>query len=81
MSEKDIARLQRTRPELPLAPTLKRLHSLPVKFRIHFRICAITSRALKDNQPAYLANLVVRPKCSKYLRCTNGIMCQYVMPK
>ena len=36
-------------------PILKRLHWLPVKFRIHFKICAITFRTLKDNQPAYLA--------------------------
>ena len=45
-------------------PILKRLHWLPVKFRIHLKICAITSRTLKDNHPAYLADLLVRPKCS-----------------
>ena len=53
-------------------PILKRLHWLPVKFRIHFKICAITFRTLKENQPAYLADLLVRPKCSKYLRSTNS---------
>ena len=53
-------------------PILKRLHWLLVKFRIHFEICTITSRTLKDNQPAYLADLLVRPKCSKYLRSTNS---------
>ena len=52
-------------------PILKRLHWLPVKFRIHFKICAITFRALKDNQPAYLTDLLV-PKCSKYLRSRNS---------
>ena len=36
-------------------PILKRLNWLPVKFHIHFKICAITFRTLKDNQPAYLA--------------------------
>ena len=30
------------------------------------------SRTLKDNQPAYLADLLVRPKCSKYLRSTSS---------
>ena len=40
--------------------------------RIHFKICAITFRTLKDNQPAYLADLLVRPKCSKYIRSTNS---------
>ena len=83
MPEKDIARLQRVQNCLARVvtnaprfsrsfPILKRLHWLPVKFRIHFKICAITFRNLKENQPAYLADLLVRPKCSKYLRSTNS---------
>ena len=77
MPEKDITRLQRVQNCLArvvtkaprfsrTAPILKRLHWLPVKFRIHFKICAITFRT----QPAYLADLLVRLKCSKYLRST-----------
>ena len=31
-----------------------------------------SSRTLKDYQPAYLADLLVRLKCSKYLRPTNS---------
>ena len=73
MPEKDIARLQRVQNCLARVvteahrfsrsvPILKRLHWLPVKFRIHFKICAITFRTLKDNRPAYLAALLVRPK-------------------
>ena len=69
--EKDNARLQRIQNCLARvvtkaprfscsAPILKRLHWLPVKFRIHFKICAITFRALTDNQPAYLAALRLR---------------------
>ena len=83
MPEKDIARLQRVQNCLAIVvtkaprfsrsvPILKRLHWLPVKFRIHFKICAITFRTLKENQPAYLADLLVRPKCSKYLCSTNS---------
>ena len=83
MPEKDIARLQRVQNCLARVvtkaprfshsvPILKRLHWLPVKFRIHFKICAITFRTLKENHPAYLADLLVRPKCSKYLRSTNS---------
>ena len=79
---KDIAKLQRVQsclvtvvtnaPRFSLSvPILKRLHWLPVKFRIHFEICAITFQILKKN-PAYLADLLVRPKCSKYLRFTNS---------
>ena len=83
MPEKDIARLQRVQNCLPRVITnvprfngsvqiLKRLNWLPVKFRIHSKICAITFRTLRENQPAYLADLLVRPKCSKYLRSTNS---------
>ena len=78
MPEKDIARSQRVQNCLARVvtnaprssrsvPILKRLHWLPVKFWILFKIFAITFRTLKDNQPAYLADLLVRPKCSKYL--------------
>ena len=83
MPEKDIARLQRVQncvarvvanaPRFSRSvPILKRLQWLPVKFGIHFKICAITFRTLKENQPAYLTDLLVRPKCSKYLRSTNS---------
>ena len=90
MPEKDIARLQRVQNCLARVvtkaprfsrsvPILKRLHWLPVKFRIHFKICAITFRTLKENQPAYLADLFVRPKCLKYLRSTNSN--RFVVPR
>ena len=58
---------------------LKQLHWLPVKFRIHFKICAITFQTLEDNQPAYLAALLVRLKCIKYLRSTNSN--RFVVPR
>ena len=68
--DKDIARLHRVQnrlarvvtkaPRFSLStPTLKR------KFLLSFKICTITFRALKNNQPAYLADLLVHPKCSK----------------
>ena len=90
MPEKDIARLQSVKNCLARVvtkaprfsrsvPILKRLHWLPVKFRIHFKICAITFRTLKENQPAYLADLLVRTKCSKYLRSTNTN--RFVVPR
>ena len=90
MPEKDIARLQRVQNCLARVvtnaprfsrpvPILKQLHWLPVNFRIHFKICAITFRTLKENQPAYLADLLVRPKCSKYLCSTNSN--RFVVPR
>ena len=79
MTEKDIARLQRVQnclarvatkapPYIRCVPILKRVHWLPVKFRFDLKICTITFRALKDNQPAYLTDLLVRPKCSNSKR-------------
>ena len=90
MPEKDIARLQRVQnclarvvitktPRLNRsAPTLKRLHWLPVKFRIHFKIAQWLSEPLKTYL-AYLADLLVWPKCSKYLRSTNSN--RFVVPR
>ena len=49
-------------------PILKRLHWL----RICFKTCIIIFQTLKDNQPAYFAVLLIRPKCAKYLRSTNS---------
>ena len=88
--EKDIARLQRVQNSLARmvikapcfscsTPILKRLHWLPVKFHIHFKIFTITVRALKDNQPAYPADLLARQKCSKYLGSTNSN--RFVVPR
>ena len=90
MPEKDIARLQRVQncyarmvtkaPRFSCSfPILKRLHWLPVKFRIHFKISVITFRTLKDNQLAYLNNLLVGSKCSKYLRSTNSK--RFIIPR
>ena len=103
MPEKDIARLQRVQNCLARVvtnaprfsrsvPILKQLHRLPVKFRLHFKICALSFRTLKENQPAYLDDSLVRPKCSKYLLGQElslylvqpygtPCLCQYVMPK
>ena len=65
MTEKDIARLQRVHNCLARVvtkaprfsrsvPILKRLHWLPVKFRIYFKICAIAFRILKK-QPTCIS--------------------------
>ena len=60
---------------------LNRLHWLPVKLRIHFQICTLTFRTLKYNLHIYLADLIARPKCSKYLRSTNSsIHCIFFVP-
>ena len=91
MPEKHIARLQCVQnclarvvtkaPRFYISiPILKRLHWLSVKSRFHFKVSTITFRTLKYNQPAYLADLLVRPKYSKYLRSTNSSII-FVVPR
>ena len=41
-----------------LTAVLKRLHWLPVKYRIEYKLFVIVCRALHDRTPAYLASLI-----------------------
>ena len=50
-----ILRAPRFSPSLPL---LKQLHWLPVNYRIKFKLCILTFRALAIHQPPYLASLL-----------------------
>ena len=43
-------------------PLLKSLHWLPVCFRIKFKICLVTYKALCNNQPIYLKEMLTPPK-------------------
>ena len=50
------------------------LHWLPVKYRIHFKLCTITFKALLFHQPTYLFNYLVPPKNSRLPRSSNTNM-------
>ena len=50
-----ILRAPRFSPSLPL---LKQLHWLPVNYRIKFKLCTLTFRALAIHQPPYLASIL-----------------------
>ena len=54
-------------------PLLRSLHWLPVKYRVHFKICLVTYKALHEEQPVYLRSLITisLPSCS--LRSNRGI--------
>ena len=41
-----------------MTPFLMKLHWVPVKARVEFKICLITIRALKFNQPLYIRELL-----------------------
>ena len=45
-------------PRVPTASSLIELHWLPLKARIEFKICLITFKALKFNQPSYIRVLL-----------------------
>lgn len=45
-------------PRTPTTPFLIDLHWLPVKARIEFKLCLITFKALKFNQPSYIRELL-----------------------
>ena len=44
-------------PRVPTTSSLIELHWLPLKARIEFKICLITFKALKFNQPSYIREL------------------------
>ena len=45
-----------------ITPTLVKLHWLPVKYRIHFKILLITFKAIHGLAPKYLSELLTRKK-------------------
>ena len=54
-------------------PLLRSLHCLPVKYRVHYKICLLTYKALHEEQPVYLHSLIVTSPPSRSLRSNRGI--------
>ena len=52
---------------------LRSLHWLPVKYRVHFKICLLTYKALHEEQPVYLRSLIADSLPSRSLRSNRGI--------
>ena len=57
-------------------PILQKLHWLPVKHRIHFKIVLITYKSINDMAPEYLCELVSIRKSSQKLRSSSQILLQ-----
>ena len=69
-----LARVVTKSPPFACSAALPRsLHWLPVKYRVHFKICLLTYKALHEEQPVYLCSLIAisLPSCS--LRSNRGI--------
>lgn len=54
-----------------IQPVLKKLHWLPVKERIDFKVLLLTHKSLLGKAPAYLANELMEYKPSRTLRSQN----------
>ena len=55
---------------------LQKLHSLPIKQRIDFKICVLSFKTLTINSAAYLATLLNSYKPARTLRSTNNTLLQ-----
>ena len=42
----------------PISPYLKKLHFLPVRFRIKFKLCLLVFKCINDLAPEYLKELI-----------------------
>ena len=54
-----------------ISPTLSKLHWLPVKQRIKFKIATITFKTLHNKQPSYLSELLKSHNPSRPLRSSD----------
>ena len=54
-------------------PLLRSLHWLPVKYRVYFKICLLTYKALHEEQPVYLRSLIATSLPSRSPRSSRGI--------
>ena len=84
IAETDLTKLQRvlnrlarvvtkSPPFTRSVPLLHSLHWLPVKYRVHFKICLLTYKALHEEQPVYLRSLIAISLPSRSLRSNRGI--------
>ena len=65
-----------------ITPVLKELHSLPVRFRIHFKILLLTFKALNGMAPDYIMELIKVRKHARYsLRSNSGITISHPVEK
>ena len=63
--------LTRTRKFDHITPVLQRLHWLPIKFRIQFKVILLTWKAFHDKAPIYINELVHFHNPSRHLRSSD----------
>ena len=60
-------------------PILQKLHCLPVRQRIHFKMLLLTYKSINDMAPEYLCELVSIRKSPRKLRSSSRILLQVPM--
>ena len=84
IAETDLTKLQRilnrlarvvtkSPPFTRSVPLLRSLHWLPVKYRVHFKICLLTYKALHEEQLVYLHSFIATSLPSRSLRSNRRI--------
>ncbi len=71
--------LTRTKMRDHITPVLASLHWLPVKYRIELKILLLTYKALNDQAPSYLKELIVPYYPTRALRSQDADL--LVVPK
>ena len=59
-----------------ISPGLKKLHWLPIKYRIVFKVLTMVFKSLHDEAPTYISDLLELKKSNYSLRSANGINLQ-----
>ena len=54
-----------------VTPLLKRLHWLPIRSRIHYKVCLLTFKCLHGKAPAYLVEMLTPYEPARTLRSGN----------
>ena len=57
-----------------ITPTLKKLHWLPIKQRIDYKLCLLTYKTLTNQQPTYLYNSFSFPSHSVSTRSSDSLV-------
>ena len=57
-----------------ITPTLKKLHWLPIKQRIDYKLCLLTYKTLTNQQPTYLYNSLPFPSHSVSTRSSDSLV-------
>ena len=61
-----------------IRPVLLKLHWLPIRFRINYKILLLTFKALNGLAPTYISSLITVKQLSSYsLRSNNGLLLEH----